>query len=57
MSDSSSGSSWLERLGKLFSDEPESRENLVKVLADAQAQGLIDSDALVMIQGVLEVSE
>ncbi|VAW47929.1 Magnesium and cobalt efflux protein CorC [hydrothermal vent metagenome] len=41
----------------MFSDEPESRENLVKVLADAQAQGLIDSDALVMIQGVLEVSE
>ena len=57
MSDSSNGSSWLERLGKLFSDEPESRENLVKVLADAQAQGVIDSDALVMIQGVLEVSE
>ena len=57
MSDSSNGSSWLERLGKLFSDEPESRENLVKVLADAQEQGLIDSDALVMIQGVLGVSE
>jgi len=57
MSDSSSGSSWLERLGKVFSDEPESRENLVKVLADAQAQGIIDSDALLMIQGVLEVSE
>jgi len=57
MSDSSSGSSWLERLGKVFSDEPESREELVDVLAEAQAQGLIDSDALVMIQGVLEVSE
>ncbi|MCF6298779.1 MAG: CBS domain-containing protein [Thiomicrorhabdus sp.] len=57
MSDSSSGSSWLERLGKVFSDEPESRENLVKMLADAQTQGLIDADALVMIQGVLEVSE
>ena len=57
MSDSSNGSSWLERLGKVFSDEPESREELVDILAEAQAQGLIDSDALVMIQGVLEVSE
>ena len=57
MSDSTSGSSWLERLGKVFSDEPESREELIDILAEAQAQGLIDSDALVMIQGVLEVSE
>ena len=57
MSDSSSGSSWLERLGKVFSDEPESREELVTVLQDAQSQGLIDADALLMIEGVLDVSE
>ncbi len=57
MSDRNSGSSWLERLGKMFSDEPESREQLVNILADAQEQGVIDADALVMIQGVLEVSE
>ncbi|GKT12527.1 MAG: magnesium and cobalt transporter [Thiomicrorhabdus sp.] len=57
MGDSSSGSSWLERLGKVFSDEPESREELIDILAEAQTQGLIDSDALVMIQGVLGVSE
>ncbi|MBF6058610.1 MULTISPECIES: HlyC/CorC family transporter [Thiomicrorhabdus] len=57
MSDSSSGSSWLERLGKVFSDEPESREDLVDVLKEAQSQGVIDDDALVMIEGVLDVSE
>ncbi|WP_319380835.1 transporter associated domain-containing protein [Thiomicrorhabdus sp.] len=57
MSDSSSGSSWLERLGKVFSDEPESREELVDVLKEAQSQGVIDDDALVMIEGVLDVSE
>ena len=57
MSDSSSGSSWLERLGKVFSDEPESREELVTVLKEAQAQGVLDSDALLMIEGVLDVSE
>ncbi len=57
MSDSISGSSWLERLAKIFSDEPESREELINVLKDAQSQGLIDADALLMINGVLSVSE
>lgn len=57
MGDSSSGSSWLERLGKVFSDEPESREELIDILAEAQTQGLIDADAFLMIQGVLSVSE
>lgn len=57
MGDSSSGSSWFERLGKVFSDEPESREELVDVLAEAQTQGLIEYDAFHMIQGVLDVSE
>lgn len=57
MSDSSSGSSWLERLGKVFSDEPESREELVTVLQEAHSQGVIDTDALWMIEGVLDVSE
>ncbi|MBN2646352.1 MAG: CBS domain-containing protein [Thiotrichales bacterium] len=57
MSDSSSGSSWLERLGKVFSDEPESREDLVESLKEAHNEGIIDGDALLMIEGVLEVSE
>ena len=57
MGDSSSGSSWLERLGKVFSDEPESREELVTVLQEAHSQGVIDTDALWMIEGVLDVSE
>jgi len=57
MSDSSSGSSWFEKLSKLFSDEPESREDLDSFLQEAQAQDLIDKDALLMIQGVLDVSE
>ncbi|BBP46720.1 transporter [Thiosulfatimonas sediminis] len=57
MSDSSSGSSWLDRLGKVFSDEPESREDLVEMMRAAHHHGVIDADALAMIQGVLEVSE
>ncbi|HEY9018665.1 HlyC/CorC family transporter [Thiomicrospira sp.] len=54
---SSSGSSWLERFTRMFSDEPEDREDLLEILKEAQKQGLIDSDALLMIQGVLDVSE
>lgn len=56
-SDSSNGSSWLERFTRMFSDEPEDREDLLEILKEAQKQGLIDSDALLMIQGVLDVSE
>ncbi|WP_024851756.1 HlyC/CorC family transporter [Hydrogenovibrio kuenenii] len=54
-SDSSSGSSWLEKLAKIFTTEPESREDLETLLEDAQAQDLIEHDALVMIKGVLNV--
>lgn len=54
---SSNGSSWLERFTRMFSDEPEDREDLLEILKEAQKQGLIDSDALLMIQGVLDVSE
>lgn len=57
MSDSTNGSSWIERLGKMFSDEPESREDLVSVLKESQTAGLIDGDAMYMIEGVLDVSE
>lgn len=56
-SESTSGSSWLDRLTNLFSDEPEDREDLLDILREAQKQGLLDSDALLMIQGVLNVSE
>lgn len=57
MADSSSGSSWLEKLVKIFSSEPESREELETILEDAFDQDLIDQDGLMMIRGVLNVSE
>jgi len=57
MSDRHNGSTWFEKLAKLFSDEPESREDLETFLREAQAQDLIDKDAFLMIQGVLNVSE
>ena len=57
MGDSTNGSSWIERLTRIFSDEPESREELVSVIKESQSAGLIDGDAMHMIEGVLDVSE
>lgn len=48
---------WLRRLGKSLSGPPRSRDELLHVMADAKEEGLLDTDALKMIQGVLDVSE
>ncbi len=49
--------SWLERLSLAFSGEPQSREDLVEILRDAQDNGLIGPDTLKMLEGALAVSE
>ena len=49
--------SWLERISSAFSGEPDTREDLVAVLRDAQGNGLIDADSLRMMEGALSVSE
>lgn len=49
--------SWLERLGQVLSGEPRDREELREILADAQASGVLDAEALAMMEGVLEVAE
>ncbi|MBL1274737.1 MAG: CBS domain-containing protein [Ectothiorhodospiraceae bacterium] len=54
--------SWLDRLSqtlmnKTFSSRPKDRDQLTVVLRDAQKHGLLDSDALTMIEGVLTVSD
>jgi len=48
---------WLRRLKQGLAAEPQDREELFAVLRDAGERGLVDSDALSMIEGVLEVSE
>ncbi|MBM3356320.1 MAG: CBS domain-containing protein [Betaproteobacteria bacterium] len=47
----------LERLGALIMREPEDREQLVELLRSANSRGLLDGEALAMIEGVLQVSE
>ena len=49
--------SWLEKLGSALLGEPRNREGLIELLRDAQERGLLDADALAMIEGVLQVSE
>ena len=49
--------SWLERLSLAFSGEPQTREDLIEILRDAQDNGLIGGDTLKMLEGALAVSE
>ena len=49
--------SWLERISSAFSGEPDTREELVAILRDAQDDGLIDADTLRMMEGAISVSE
>ncbi|MDX1556596.1 MAG: CBS domain-containing protein, partial [Xanthomonadales bacterium] len=57
---SSNGSgrqSLVERIGKAFSNQPRDREDLRIILREACDNGVIDADALAMMEGALEVSE
>lgn len=49
--------SWLERLVQSFSSEPRSREELLEVMQDAVENNVLDSEALEMIKGTLEVAD
>ncbi len=49
--------SWLDRISSALSGEPTSRDDLVELLRDAQADGLIAQDTLRMMEGAIAVSE
>ena len=48
---------WLQRLRQQMSGEPQDREALIDGLREAADRGLLDADALEMLEGVLEVSD
>ena len=57
---SSSGSgkqTWVEKIGRAFSNQPRDREELKEFLTEVCEQGIVDADALAMMEGALEVSE
>lgn len=49
--------SWLEKVSQLFQGEPQSRDDLVDVIHDAELREVISEDTREMIKGVLEVSD
>ncbi|MBN2886893.1 MAG: CBS domain-containing protein [Chromatiaceae bacterium] len=48
---------WLGRLGQMLGGEPQDKEQLIELLKDARQRELLDTDALSMIEGVLQVSD
>jgi magnesium and cobalt transporter len=48
---------FIERIATLFGRAPENRPQLLESLRDSRDRGLLDSDGLSMIEGVLQVSE
>src|SRR5688572_4979959 len=57
MDDTHSKPTLLERISAFIMREPEDREQLIELLRSAHERNLLDSDALAMIEGVLQVSE
>src|SRR5580698_1921860 len=48
---------WLKRLTQGLATEPQDRQELLSVLREAGERGLVDADALTMLEGVLEVGD
>ena len=48
---------WLERLAQALSGEPSSRSELIDLLRDAEQRQVLDSEALSIIEGALQVSD
>ena len=57
---SSNGSgrdTWMGRIGKVFTSEPRDREELKELINESCEKGILDAEAVAMIEGVLAVSE
>lgn len=48
---------WTKKLIQLLGGEPNTREQILELLRTAKQNGILDLDALTMIEGVLQVSE
>ena len=48
--------SWLSRLSAAISGEPDNQEDLVELLRDVQADGVIDADTLRIMEGAVSIS-
>jgi magnesium and cobalt transporter len=48
---------WVEKIGAAFSHHPRNRDEVLEVLYAASEQGILDDDALAMMEGAIEMSE
>ena len=48
---------WMGRLGKVFTSEPQDRDELRELINESCENGILDTEAVAMIEGVLAVSE
>jgi magnesium and cobalt transporter len=48
---------WLKKITQSLGGEPQDRADLVAILREAGERGVVDDDALTMLEGVLEVAD
>jgi len=48
---------WVDKISHLLTGEPQDLEDLLEILREAREKRLLDTDALSMIEGVLQVSQ
>ena len=56
-SNGSGSDTWMGRIIKVFSSEPRDREELKELIQESHEKGILDSEAVAMIDGALAVSE
>ena len=55
--DTSTTGRWLKRITQTLSGEPQDRAELIALLRETAERGLVDADALEMLEGVLAVAD
>lgn len=49
--------SWIDKIAQIFSDEPTDTKGLLELLRNAEQDNVLDTDALSIIEGALQVSK
>lgn len=49
--------SWIDKIAQIFSDEPTDTKSLLELLRNAEQDNVLDTDALSIIEGALQVSK
>jgi len=56
-SNGSGRNTWMGRIGKVFTSEPRDRQELKELINESCEKGILDAEAVAMIEGALAVSE